>query len=47
MLQKQAGENLVLQAILEENEAMREVGNLTAMLLHREKVIVFFGIRDR
>jgi hypothetical protein len=38
MLQKHTGENLVLQAIMDEHEENRELGNLTADILNREKV---------
>ncbi len=37
-MQKHAGENIVLQAVMDEFEEMREKGNLTAHLLNREKV---------
>jgi hypothetical protein len=37
MLQKHTGENLVLQAIMDEHEENRELGNLTADILNREK----------
>ncbi len=39
LMQKHADENIVLQAVMDEFEEMREKGNLTAHLLNREKVI--------
>ena len=38
VLKKQSGENLVLQAVMDEFEENREAGNVTAELLNREKV---------
>ena len=37
-LKKQSGENIVLQAVMDEFEENREAGNITAELLNREKV---------
>ena len=36
---KQSPENLVLQAVMDENEADREKGNITSIMLNNEKVI--------
>ena len=38
LLSKHSGENIVLQAVMDEFEENREKGNLTAELLNREKV---------
>ncbi len=40
LLQAHENENLVLQAVMDEFDLNREVGNLTAELLNREKVIL-------
>jgi hypothetical protein len=37
-LEKHSNENIVLQAIMDEFEENREKGNVTAEILHREKV---------
>ena len=36
---KQSPENLVLQAVMDENEADREKGNITSIMLNKEKVM--------
>ncbi len=38
VLQKHTEENIVLQALMDEHELNREIGNLTSEILNREKV---------
>ena len=39
LMLKQSPENLVLQAVMDENEADREKGNITSIMLNKEKVM--------
>ena len=42
ILKKHSGENIVLQAVMDEFEEQRNKDNLTAELLNREKVRINF-----